>query len=952
MSPDLSILKDNRDALLLAEIAAWLHDMGKCSDGFLKENGMGFDAKCNGNPRVNPHKAVFSPEELKKLPYWKKLSPNRGQPSRKEEAEHDTALWRTLDDLQIDKNKIDKKIEIDHLNYKSNLRELILWGRPLVSDNFKTKNNRKGFKEILNDAAYLAAYLGRSHQASHIEKEEGGEGQQKDIFISSPFGYEKNILSNLNGKLEESLNTIFSNQKRNDRIKGMEKSFQLALGDTRRPVNEITLWDWSSIVAALYKSALAGALLGNKPEPNDLKWRLLAIRIDSEKILGNVSKIPALLARKKWITDGLDEVKKLIEEEYPMGNEVYRDENGSIFVVPDIPNLLNIKDGNQSLQDMISEKLGFDGEVVITPSLSDSWWGQNPSGKPDSTKDEIPPIGDILKKPLHSPPDPNKVKEWWHGVSDTEIDTVSWLRPQGPTERGFQRKASDYWTERATGRAEEWLGKLDKTIWVDEVEDANGRICLITGRLEISEWLSSDGHVKTLLVKPPNNNGGKEKTPSFARLRRIWETTKTFWEDVEMDFKETVASIDGRLKINGEFKPENENNNLSDNNAYEAELNEARFSVFYTKNNEFTIIENLRRLAKKFGDSLKEAPDFNETIKYIENNLNGKTLKIYDPDGKNRGKPIGSFKISRVDEDKSTSYIPFIPILSEPSIFMAIVPADRGLEIAKHIKEKYEKEMGKVRNRLPITIGMVFAKSHTPLAALMDAGRRMLKIPNEEEEWVLNSDAEDCNKDCILNFGNGITWRVPVKMGDGVTNDIWYPYFYVNGTPANRSMAFKGSKEWLVHVKELKKGDKVKITPSKFDFEFLDTASRRFELSYENGKRRGITKSERPYLLEELEDFIRLWDTVSDGLARSQIKNIIGLIEAKREEWLPEEGNDVFGKFVHNVLHNAKWKGGTPTNIGELEKAAISGKLKDIVELNMDILKVRNKEEKEQEVFE
>jgi|GEM_PF-4474402 hypothetical protein len=32
----LKVLKDNRDALLLAEVAAWLHDMGKCADEHIR----------------------------------------------------------------------------------------------------------------------------------------------------------------------------------------------------------------------------------------------------------------------------------------------------------------------------------------------------------------------------------------------------------------------------------------------------------------------------------------------------------------------------------------------------------------------------------------------------------------------------------------------------------------------------------------------------------------------------------------------------------------------------------------------------------------------------------------------------------------------------------------------------------------------------------------------------
>jgi len=361
-----------------------------------------------------------------------------------------------------------------------------------------------------------------------------------------------------------------------------------------------------------------------------------------------------------------------------------------------------------------------------------------------------------------------------------------------------------------------------------------------------------------------------------------------------------------------------------------------RFSIFYAGDDEYIIIDNLQRLAEKM----------DVAVERLKAHIAGKT-KIYDSEGKNREKPIGHLEAPQL-EPEATSYLPAIPILSEPSIFMAIVPAKSALNVANHIKEKYEKEMGKVRNRLPLTLGLVFARSHTPLAALMDAGRRMLQQSHEEEDWTLHTDADDCGAECILNFTNRQKWHIPVKMGDGTTDDIWYPYFYVNGVPTGRSTAFKGSNGWLVHVKELKENDTVKICPSRFDFEFLDSASRRFEISYdqETGKRRDPLKSERPYLLEELGHFQSLWEILSEKLARTQIKNMIGLIETKREEWSPEKDDgDIFRRFIYNVLHNANWKDGIPSEIGELEDAAVSGKLKDIVELYMDIIKDRDEQE-------
>ena len=949
MTTDLSILKKNRDALLFAEMAAWLHDMGKCSDEMItftawdKPDNFQYKYKTAYSSLVGDHKIKIFNEEISLRDLIEKGKPNAAK-KKSTEPWPIQILGRCHAAAHIEKEEPLSKKE------KQDLEKEIKNTKKKVDNKKKGANKkreqaaqlekkgkgdpdklRKDAESMCNEASNLEEHL--KILTSKIKQ---CHQSKNNTMISSPFGFELNKLNGLTERLKKlPYNEIEKDQRK--MIDDANDFFKNALGDTRRPINEITLSDWSSIVADLYKSALAGALLGNKPEPNDLKWRLLEIRIDSERVLGNVSKIPALLARKEWISEGLDGVKKFLEEYYPLGNEVYRDENGSIFTVPDLHDLLKIQDERKSLEDMISEELGFEGEIVVTPSLSDPWWGQNPSGIPDPTEDKIPPIGDILKKPLHSSPDPDKVKEWWNGVKETETCTISWIRPQGQNQ-GKTRKTSDYWAERVRGRAKEWYQDRSNTIWIEEVADKNGRICLITGKLDISGWLDPDGHVKTLFVKPPNENAGElfQKNPSFARLRRIWETTKTFWKEVKHDIESAVGNNNKRLIINGEIT--NKNGNLSQNNVYEIEINRTKATVFYPGNDQLIIIENPEWLAHKMG----QPKNVDSSLTYIKNELTSKdVLKIYDPEGNDIDKQIVQITNLQVVE-KEDDFCPVVPLLSNPSHFMAIVPANKAIGIAKRIKDRYEKEMGRVRNRLPLSLGLTFARSHTPIMALMDSGRKMIKTPSREESWLLIDDAKPCNGEWTLNFQNGVTWCIPRFMGDGITPDEWYPYFYVEGTPIDRDIKFEHQKRWLVHVSELKKGDAVRIEPSRFDFEFMDSASRRFEVSYdENGKRRDPLKSQRPYLLDDLDDFERICELISKNLSTTQIKNVIGLIETKREEWKVSKDDETFKKFTRDILSNAKWKHCVPPNLDELTILAINGELRDIIELYMDIMKIR-----------
>ncbi len=452
---------------------------------------------------------------------------------------------------------------------------------------------------------------------------------------------------------------------------------------------------------------------------------------------------------------------------------------------------------------------------------------------------------------------------------------------------------------------------------------------------------------------PEGTNKAITKTPSFALIRRIWETTRAFWFDIEKDIErpEIVGYAGPRLKIAGNFESETERKVIREFNAYEAEIvpkdqpsSGIRLSIFYAGNNSFVVIDNLQRLALKIDAPSEILKTYDASAEYVENHLKGKLI-IYDQEV--ISKKICEFRISNVMAEPKP-YLTAVTILSEPSIFMAIVPASKAMNVAKHIQEKYNREMGKVKNRLPITLGMIFARSHMPLAAVIDAGTRMLNNHPRDEKWFLHEDAQIIGSDCIIDFENEIKWQIPVKMGDGITDDVWYPNFYLDGCPTGRTTMFQTNKNCLIHAKELKKGDAVKICLSRFDFEFLDSASRRFEVSYdeESGKRRDKIRGQRPYLLDELDDFERLWKTISEELSSSQIKETVGLIETKREEWMLETDDPVFKNFVHNVIQNVNWMHGKPAKMIELEKAAVSGKLRDIVELYMDILKLNSPVEK------
>jgi hypothetical protein len=329
-------------------------------------------------------------------------------------------------------------------------------------------------------------------------------------------------------------------------------------------------------------------------------------------------------------------------------------------------------------------------------------------------------------------------------------------------------------------------------------------------------------------------------------------------------------------------------------------------------------------------------------------------------------------------DHQDVTYSTAIPILAEPRTFMALVPADKSLEMIKAIQTKYEQEMGKVRNRLPLHLGVVYFQRRTPLRSALEAGRQMLsyKSPDNQQLWQvlkphypLPTEEQD-QKKIVLTLTrehSTITWSVPIYMGDLTTEDVWYPYVFletdgddskING----RLRAIKSQRPgkttpcWLVHAADLKEGDQIYFTPSTFDFEFLDSTARRFEIYYDEKTGRRPRRT-RPFYLEDLDRFEKLWEILKK-LETSQRHQVIYAIEATRETWYgmeqdtaekqnKVEQDEVFRQFVADTLANAAWSKDQPWKSipqdqqKQLIDAGVRGELADLADLYMEILKER-----------
>jgi hypothetical protein len=726
--------------------------------------------------------------------------------------------------------------------------------------------------------------------------------------------------------------------------------FSTVGADTRRPVNEISLEDWGLLVGSLYKAAIAAVTLGQQPSISNLRWQLLSIRTDGVTYLSTVTRLPDLIARQDVLKSALNKVQTLLEETYPLASKVYRDENGALFVVPDLPGihlLDDLQDSNkQTLRGHIQQQFATNGDVVAEICLdATAWWGQDPNHATRTPpQNEIPPAGRILAQQPMLQSDRERVAASWQNQS-AEICPICGLRPCANN----QINTCTACGERRKGRVGKWMQAQNSTIWLDEVADGNGRLALLTGTFDLSDWLNGK-LVETLLVRSPSPNP-VTKTPSFARLRRIWRTTQQFWQETQTQINTTLADSRRRLQIKLL-----DATGLTEYQVYELDLlGHTRMSILWDGSHLIST-DNLSYTARQLNIPTSKcqtpADAALEVGTWFEQNK-ARSFKLVSDDEKNK-----QFDIQIADIDyQEAAYSTTIPILAEPRTFMALVPADKALDIINAIKTKYEREMGKVRNRLPLHLGAVYFHRRTPLAAALDAGRRMLKRPSptvkaEVTTMTLNNPAPDGWPQSVTVTlqigGRQIAPTTPTVMGDGVTHDVWYPYWQVAGKPSDRTRWFAGADgEHWVHLCDLRAGDSVSLTPSTFDFEFLDTTARRFEVAYAaDGQRRGRDKQQRPYLLEEIPLLEQAWQEIS-RLSTSQIKALEATLEGKRRHWQEPTGTSAVSQTFRQFSTDLLRKAGVYSDT--LAQIACTGLLADALELYLTINKIDDKTDPQKE---
>lgn len=678
-----------------------------------------------------------------------------------------------------------------------------------------------------------------------------------------------------------------------------------ALSDSRRPVNDVLVSDVAFATAAFFKTALAKGILEGH-WTSSLKWRLARLAVNGSEFYGQAMRISDVLARRGCFEDLLDSVRDELEERTPLANEVYRDDQGAAYLIfePEGPDSL------QRLKDLVRPLVASawaSGSPEAAIELSYNLHFSEPFalgeyGGPSFLMSQL-----LALEPPPPSPSPQTVRVWWNGVN-AEVCTVCGVRPMGKARKSIERKVCDTCERRREDRSAGWLIRRDRTIWMEEVSDENRRVALLACRFRLNPWIAGDGYISKSLILAPADPSKKRplehKSASFARLRRVWETTEEFWREALQHFRNSLPGPPPRLRIVGEFTPSGQEVPAR-SHAYFLNVRGQRLNVVCESPREYIVVENLDVLARLWR---QPSPD---DLAYF---LLGETAMIEESRGIGGPAVLGSFSITEPGLDP-TPYHPVIEILRGPRTVMLLVPAAHAATAAEQILKKYRMEMGKVQDRLGLDVGLVYAPVDTPVRALLEAGRKMLRRHTPAENLAV-AECRQRDTSLDLTFQNGGSWSVPLFMTDGSTRDEWYIAAPLASSP----------------------GSAITFEPSTFDFQFLDSSSRRFEVAYDPaGRRLSPEFRHRPHLLGQLPELRAIWQFLAGRLATTQIKQLDGLLAAKRAQWR-SNWKDSGPWFERNVLGNLEWRSApSATDMDWLCAGVRSGALEDALEIFLGI---------------
>ena len=403
------------------------------------------------------------------------------------------------------------------------------------------------------------------------------------------------------------------------------------------------------------------------------------------------------------------------------------------------------------------------------------------------------------------------------------------------------------------------------------------------------------------------------KNPSPARLRRIWETTQEFFEDIHNDLDEILKMPEWRKKrlvweVDYTDKIKATGEELEgDGLLFWAQSSEDRSKI------KVYLITSIEDFIEKFGDeTLKEEingkdKDIDkEKIKiFLGENFRIDLKRFFEDKNKSEGKTI--ITLTKDNLSEIHSYKPYSLITDiSPINYQIIIPAEYLSNFIDEVLRKYNKEFKYVYGKLPIHIGIVVSNYKKPLYVNLKALRKIRRDIKETEKLWIN---EDTGKFCQLQKEKLSYATIEEKVNN---TESYYSLYFDNPNNQNYNFYIKPNNNWKYWISTLDKfplNSKVKIIPNTFDFEFMDANTRRNDIYYDENnhyKRALEIKSNRPYELEVYWGKFKIfYDLFKDKNNTAKMHKLVGLFYDKLQNY-DERYKPLLASAIINILELKK----------------------------------------------
>ncbi|MGC9001157.1 MAG: CRISPR-associated protein Csx11, partial [Caldisericum sp.] len=356
------------------------------------------------------------------------------------------------------------------------------------------------------------------------------------------------------------------------------------------------------------------------------------------------------------------------------------------------------------------------------------------------------------------------------------------------------------------------------------------------------------------------------KNPSPARLRRIWESTQEFFEDIKKNLCAYAGIPQNRrtryywenVKINGKDVY------IQDGEYYDGE------AVFWANNGKVYLISYIK--------DLTNGAKFN--LKRDKNN-----------DIEDKEKAIG---VSiNLDNKKTELYQPYMSIIDPtPISWQFIIPAEYVPNLIDNVMKKYDEHFKFVYGKLPLHIGVVVQNYKKPLYVGIKALRKIRR------------DIKDVGKLEITVEASKVKEKLKCqKIEESLNNTHSYYSLYKGKNNEGYEFYIKPSdnKHWILNIDKFNGDDKVTIVPNTFDFEFLDINTRRNDIYYDSDKmykRKIVLKNGRAYDLEMWNKFKKFKElfgknNISESIRSTKLQNLISVIYDKYDKYKYDKWEDL-----------------------------------------------------------